>query len=725
MTSSPLHVCFLWHMHQPYYKDPTTGQYRLPWVRLHGTKDYLDMLLLLKDFPAVRQNFNLVPSLLEQLVDYADHGAGDRYLEVSAVPAADLVEKDRVFILENFFLAHWDNMVRPWPRYFELLTKRGTRIIKSELARTAMFFTEADFRDLQVLFNLTWIDPLFRDSDPELKTLEQKGRNFTEDDKRLVIGKQIEILRQIIPAYRSMAGSGQIELSCTPFYHPILPLLCDTDIARHAMPQVHLPKRRFAHPEDAERQIVMGLDYFEQVFGYRPSGMWPSEGSVSEQTVSLAARHGVRWMATDEGVLAGSLKQPLRDGSGVPADPRVLYRPYSFRDVSFVFRDHALSDRIGFVYSQWDPVRAADDLVDRLLDIRRALPGGHPYLVPVILDGENAWEHYRNDGRDFFLRLYERLSGEERLRTVTIGEYTETVDRGEPLEALHPGSWINANFGVWIGHEEDNTAWDYLSETREHLERYQQAHPEQDLSAAWKSVYIAEGSDWNWWYGEEHSTDTAEDFDELFRLNLMNVHRVTGSDIPDHLHVPVLREDRHVMPSLMIRGFIRPTIDGIMTSYYEWYDGARLDVKKSGGSMHRSEGLISSIHFGFNESTLFLRADPKDSFATLDGNVFLSIVTVAPAAMRITTPLRGTGLNAVIEEKTDGTWIATGEIADAAVGDIFEIAIPFSTLKAQEKDEITLFFSVRHNGAEIERCPWRGHLSVVVPSPDFEAMMWS
>ncbi|MBI5075009.1 MAG: glycoside hydrolase [Nitrospirae bacterium] len=724
MTADPLHIVFIWHMHQPYYKDPSTGLYRLPWVRLHGTKDYLDMLEILKEFPAVRQNFNLVPSLLEQLVDYADHGGRDVHLELTRKPAAELTDQERSFILENFFLAHWDNMIRPFPRYYELLVKRGTHLIKSDLVRAVKYFTDQDFLDLQVFFNLCWIDPLFRNNDPFLRSLVEKGQGYTEEEKILLIEEQMHILRRIIPAYKDMAASGQVELSFTPFYHPILPLLCDTDIARVAMPNVRLPRQRFVHPEDAEKQIRMGINYFESLFDYRPVGMWPSEGSVSEEVLRTVSRLGIQWVATDEGVLASSLGRGLRDGAGNLLDPHMLYRPYSYENVSMVFRDHTVSDLIGFVYSQWDPKRAADDLIQRLLTIRSSLPSNSPHVVPIILDGENAWEHYKNDGRDFFLYLYEGLSKEERLKTITVSEYINTLHRGDPLERLHPGSWINANYGIWIGHEEDNLSWDYLTEAREALEHFQQANPELPLEKAWKSIHIAEGSDWNWWYGDEHSTETEEDFDELFRLNLMQVYKEMGKDVPSHLFVPVLRHDRGVAPALAIRGFIKPKIDGIVTSYYEWYQGAQIDAKKSGGSMHKSESLVASVYYGFNEDHLFVRIDTAAPFDTLDHDLEIAIMTSKPQEIRISCPVNGSDIRAKLFEKLNEEWILVKEIPDVAIKEIFEISIPFADLKAKQKDELNLFISVRKGNEEIERCPWRGYISLSVPTPDFEAMMW-
>ena len=722
MSDNPLCIAFLWHMHQPLYKDPLTGVYRLPWVRLHGTKDYLDMALILKDFPRIRQTFNLVPSLLDQIMDYTDNNAGDVHLDLSRKRPADLTEDEKIFMLENFFLAHWDNMIKPFPRYYELLVKRGTRLVKSDLVRAARYFSGGDFLDLQVFFNLCWIDPLFRESDAFLKSLVEKGRGFTEEEKQALLDKQLELVGRIIPAYREMAAGGQIELSCSPYYHPILPLLCNTDIARVAMPQVRLPMRRFAHPEDADRQTEDGLKYFESIFGFRPAGMWPSEGSVSEEVLRMMGRHGVRWVATDEGVLANSISRRFRDGSGNLTEPDVLYRPYRFEDVSIIFRDHVLSDLIGFVYSQWDAKKAADDLISRLRGIRRSRSA--PHLVSIILDGENAWEHYKNDGRDFFLYLYEGISKDERLRTVTVSEYLDTYSRGDRLERLHPGSWINADFGIWIGHEEDNLSWDYLTNTREKLEEFQRQNSGVDASGAWRALYAAEGSDWNWWYGDEHTTETQEEFDELFRSNLMKVFREMGRDVPAELYVPILRHDRGIAPTLSIRGFISPKIDGLVTSYYEWYQGAQMDVKKSGGSMHKSESLITGLYYGFNKDNLFLRLDPRIPFSELEEGITFSIITSRPRPVRITCPVTGRNIKADLFDQVNEEWVFRKEIADAAAQDVFEIGIPFADLGAREKDEINLFISIRKGSEEIERCPWRGHISVTVPTPEFEAMMW-
>lgn len=723
MSDSRLSVAFLWHMHQPYYRDPFTGVYRLPWVRLHGTKDYLDMAVILRDYPEVRQTFNLVPSLLEQLIDYTDHGATDIFLDATLTPAADLTAADRAFLLGNFFLANWDTMVRPFPRYHELLVKRGLRFAKTDAARVIRYFTNGDFRDLQVLFNLAWIDPVFRDADPFLNGLVQKGRDFTEEEKALLVERQYGILRQIIPAYRELLQSGRIELSTTPFYHPILPLVWDTDIAKVPSPDLLSPRRRFSRPEDARHQVRSAIGFFEDVFGRRPEGMWPSEGAVSEDVVRAIGSEGISWVATDEDILAASLRRGLRTASGGLSDPSVLYSAHEFSGVSMIFRDHRISDLLGFVYSGWDPKAAAHDLIAKLNDIERTLSGRGPHIVPIILDGENAWEHYRDDGRDFFRYLYEGLSKSGPLSATTISGFLKNVHERRRLEHLAPGSWIYGNFRVWIGHEEDNTSWDHLTEAREHLESFRQTHPDRNLDAAWKSIYVAEGSDWNWWYGDEHSTELAEEFDELYRLNLMKVYRETGREAPPHLSIPVLRSDRGATPAVEIRGFINPAIDGIMTSYFEWYQGAHMDVGKSGGSMHIAESLISRIYYGFNQETLFVRIDPKTAFSDFPDGAEATVRFVRPAPFMVTITLYGPP-RARLFSGGNGEWVLAHENLAVAVQDILECAIPFRDIKAAERDELHFFITVTEGGAEIERCPLRGYITVTVPTPDFEAMMW-
>jgi alpha-amylase/alpha-mannosidase (GH57 family) len=723
-------------MHQPSYKDPFSGIYTLPWVRLHGVKDYLDTLKLVEEFPSIKQTFNVVPSLIEQLNDYIENGARDRHLELTLKSPSELSHEERVFIVEYFFLANWDTMVKPYPRYYELLLKRGMRYTVNELERIVRYFSDQDLMDLQLLFNLVWIDPMFRDSDPFLKDLVEKGRDYTDDDKQQLVIRQFEILKKIIPEYRMLSSSGQIEISISPFYHPILPLLWDTDSARIAMPGIKLPKKRFSHPEDAIHQIRSGIAFCEKTFGFRPRGMWPSEGSVSEDVAAAISAEGIKWIATDEEVLARSLSRQLRSNEGQVLDPRALYRPYSYSGLSLFFRDHKLSDEIGFVYSGWPVEKAVSDFIERLSHIRESLPDDGPFVVPVILDGENAWEYYKNDGQDFLRALYGALSHDNRFKTVTMSEHINEYGPGEPLTKLHPGSWISADFHVWIGHEEDNLSWDYLSQTRDDLTAFAKTNPAADISGAWKALYAAEGSDWNWWYGDEHKSDNAKEFDELFRNYLMKVYKDIGKEIPQNLYESILSEDRNIAPDTDIKGFIYPKIDGTMTSYFEWYNSGHVDLKRGGGSMHKADSVISDLYYGFDKDNLYIRMDPALPFNQIGEEIAFCINIFSPASFRIILTLRETHARLYIAK--GASWAKTDDVLDSFVSDIFEIAIPFRLINAAEDDEIQFAVEIIKNGSHelhssdsaaiaekiIERCPLRGHIRLKVPPADFEKMMW-
>ena len=513
-------VAILWHMHQPFYEDLVTREHIMPWVRLHALKDYFGMVALLREFPDVRVTFNLVPSLLVQLEAFAADKARDRYLELGLKPAEQLTVAEADFIVANFFHAQRQRMIDVYPRYAELLERRAS----------AARFTVDQLRDLQVWQKLAWMDPFYLSGDERVRRLVSKGRGFAEEDKALLRTVELELLNRVIPEYRDAAARGQIEIATSPFYHPILPLLCDTDVYHRTHPGSPLPRRRFQHPEDAEAQLVRAADCHERLFGRRPIGLWPSEGSVSDAMVPLAARAGFSWMATDEQILARSLGLTFsRDPYGHVEQPERLYRPYTVRvggaSVSCVFRDHVLSDRIGFVYAGWAPDAAAEDFVGRLAEAGRrfAATGGGEALLPVILDGENAWEHFEGNGHPFLRALYGRLSAHPELRTVTMAEACGNPGAAPArIDSIFPGSWIDANFSIWIGHRDDQLAWGQLGDARQAIE----AAPVADaasLERAREELFIAEGSDWSWWYGDDHTSDHDADFDDQCRRQRRNV----------------------------------------------------------------------------------------------------------------------------------------------------------------------------------------------------------
>ncbi|MCX8023352.1 MAG: glycoside hydrolase family 57 protein [Syntrophorhabdaceae bacterium] len=709
-----IYLSFLWHMHQPFYKNLYTGEYILPWVLLHGTKDYYDMPYLLKEFEGIRQTFNLVPSLLIQLVDYEDVGVKDRYLELFRKPSRELTEEDKIFLLKNFFNANWDNMIRPYPRYFELLKRRGFYYSKEQIGDKIPYFSDDDLRDIQVFFFLSWIDPMFSDRYEEIRRLKAKGRYFTEEDKSVLIRIINEIIRGIIPLYRELSEKGIIELSTSPFYHPIIPLLIDNTIAKVSNPDCRLPDKPFMSREDASSQIGRAKELFYQMFNTYPKGMWPPEGSVSDEALELYMEHNVGWVASDEEILFNSLNIELRrDGEGFISNPDVLYRPYYFeregRRIHIVFRDKGLSDLISFHYSRFDPKDAASDLIRRIKKIGERVKNSlkRP-TVFIIMDGENAWEYYRNDGIDFFRYLYDGLSKEKSISCRTISEAISEGEEARPLSRCFPGSWINHNFSIWIGHIEDNMSWSLLTETREYLEKND---PEKKNDKAWESLYIAEGSDWNWWYGDDHSSENDEIFDYLFRENISNVYRFLGVTPPEKLNIPILLEEREVRPTREPVNFIHPIIDGRVTNYFEWMGSGFLEAKGHGVAMHETFSLIKGCYFGFNERFFYLRLDFDKFFLNSTEDIIFEITISARDTHLIAYNMKDRNVDSPFP-------------VQISFADILEMEVPIDVLGVKAKDRIDVWVIVKTKETTIGRIPQRGFLTITVPSENFEMEMW-
>ncbi len=730
MANEPvLSVLLLWHQHQPFYKDALSNHYELPWVRLHASKDYYDMVALLDDFPKIRANFNLVPSLLAQLDDYAQGKVREKCLGLTLKSASDLSFEDKNFILENFFMANWDRMIDPYPRYRELLDKRGRQASSDTVTRTQTYFKEQDWRDLQVWFTLTWFDPYWRTRDDFIRGLFQKGKGFTEEEKAALIQKQLGICGDVVQKHKEVMERGQIEITTTPFYHPILPLLCDTDAARMAMPHTALPQERFSNPEDARLQIQRAIDDHQRRFGRAPKGMWPSEGSVSETVAGLFADCGIDWIATDEAVLAASFgDQPF-----VRED---LYEPYQFqkdgKSIQLFFRDHELSDAIGFVYSSWDPRTAAEDFIKRLHGIRERLrisdgDTPRPHVVPVILDGENCWEYYEQDGALFLRELYGRLSEDPLLQTVRGSDYLAKSPATRTLSKLWSGSWINSNFAIWIGHREDNRAWDLLQRTRRFLTDHIHRHPELSESAevklAWEEIYTAEGSDWCWWYGDDHSSANDLTFDYLFRKHLMNVYTLLGAKIPDDLYTAI---KTHAQPENIKApfDFITPKIDGRTTSYYEWQAAGIYQTESGGtGTMHRVQNTIKSIYFGFDLKNMYLRLDltrPVGDPAVKECLFKLSFSQ--PSDTLITFSFEGSEPHLSISR---GSGIAkTAPGAQLKADKIIEIALPLGLLNADPKFGLSWHVLLERGGSTLERWPLQNPLNIPYPTEEVFANSW-
>jgi alpha-amylase/alpha-mannosidase (GH57 family) len=656
----------------------------------------------LERHPGVRATFNFVPSLLDQLEEAA-RGAPDALFDLIARPVAALDAPQRAELVTRCSQAPRHALER-WPRYAELVRR---------LSRPGAAAGEAELLALESYFLLAWIDPMFLDEPEARQAAGAATPGAAERDGLLALSRRLTA--QVLPAYRALAERGQIELSTSPYFHPILPLIIDITSARRARPDLTLPAEPFAAPDDAARQIEHALARHAREFGAAPSGMWPPEGGVSPETVELVARAGLKWMASDEGVLWRSLPPGERR-----RDP--VYRPWRVAtpagDVAMFFRDHELSDRIGFVYQNWAPGEAVADLVARLRRVGSQRRGGEaPPLVSIILDGENCWEGYADDGGPFLEMLYDALEHAPDIRTRTP---SEVLASGRPLErlpGLHSGSWIDADFHVWIGDPEKNRAWELIARARRAL--LEAGKSPAQAAEAWEALDAACGSDWMWWFGNDHATGDKAVFDRLFREHLTAVYERAGLKTPAWLAIPVARPAARrdgLEPPL---GFVHPTLDGQRTQFYEWYAAGRLRLGAGGTAMHRGASSARDLYYGFDPSALYLRLDFADRAPPGDKVVLtIELLTPRPRVARIE------GLAPGSRPVTGGDG-APLPGARCEVGAIVEVALPFASLGLASGEVVELVLHLGPAGERGVTLPPDDLVRFTVPGPVFEVGVWS
>jgi alpha-amylase/alpha-mannosidase (GH57 family) len=738
-----LRVIILWHQHQPFYKDLVSGEYRLPWVRLHALKDYYGMVKLLDEFPNVHQTFNLVPSLISQIQDYVSGTADDPFLQVAAKPAKDLTPEERRFALQYLFQANPVHMIGRYPRYRELWERfRSSGNIPEQAEK---YFQPQDFTDLQVLSQIAWFDEFFL-QDPEIADLIQKGRNYSRDDQRFVITYQRDLLAKVLPAHAEAARRGTIEISTSPFYHPILPLICDTNAGAVSTPGLPLPQNRFRHPEDAREQLQRGLDFHQKVFGIRPQGVWPSEGSVSEEVLAIAQSLGVKWMATDEEVLGRTLGISFaREGDGrLPAHSATkLYNIHRYQsgqnEMNMIFRDHTISDLIGFVYSGMPPQEAATHLMQNIKQSAQpVLDQGKDAVLSIILDGENAWEYYPRSGREFLRRFYDAVQHDPGVEAVTVSEAIQRHYEFGQLSSLIPGSWIHANFNVWIGAPEDNRAWDYLHHARDFYEQASAGAAESQSKLAFEEVLIAEGSDWNWWYGPEHHSANDHDFDELYRKHLSNIYQALSARPPDYLAQPIMAGITR--PSFLHQSaYVHPRITGDMVRYFEWMGAAVYTADHRSGSMHGKQFLLDSVYAGIDEKNVYGRLDFADGkIPDMDFDLVVNLESWAAdsSANDGSRSLRTLRLDVSVQNGQLRDWKVTHDEnqflansqesnsgATLAMAKNFEFKLPLDWLQAESASKLRLRFSLWRQGLPVDALPLEGWIELQLLSEEELAAM--
>jgi len=538
-------VVLCWHMHQPEYRDLRTGAIHLPWTYLHAIKDYVDMAAHLELVPGAKAVVNFAPILLEQIEDYVEqisaylegHGAiRDPVLAELADPALPGNAGARLRLMQDCLRANRERMINR----FEPFQRLATMAEWYQNHPDSLIYASNQFlADLLVWYHLSWMAESVQRTDTRLQRLRDKAHNFNLHERRELLGIILEQMQSLIPRYRALAERGQVELCMSPYAHPIMPLLLDMCSAREAMPGVPLPVNT-QYPGGKERarwHLEQGLATFERIFGGKPAGLWPSEGGVSQAALELFGEYGFSWIASGGAVLHNSHDAKTKSCS---------HRVYRFGDVPVdcFFRDDGLSDLIGFSYSDWHAEDAVSNLVGHMENIADVCPDRDDCLITIILDGENAWEYYPENGYHFLDQLYRTLAEHPRLHLTTFEQFL-TDKSPEPAreQKLVAGSWVYGTFSTWIGDPDKNRGWEILTEAKQAFDTQVASGKltEEELRAAQRQLGICEGSDWFWWFGDYNPSVTVSQFDQLFRMHLSNLYQLIKVEAPAHLSEVISR----------------------------------------------------------------------------------------------------------------------------------------------------------------------------------------
>ncbi len=609
-----LNIAFIWHFHQPIYQENYNEDFLMPWVRLHSSKDYYDMLWRIENFKNIRLNFNISPVLVGSIERYlqGNHDIHSRLL-ISDVDTLNIEDKN--FILQHFFDANYANMILKRPYYASLYNKRYS---KENISTDA--FDNQEYADIMANFTLCWIDKKFVEMFPNLSKLMDKEQGYTLEDRKEIFNIQLEIFKKLPDLYKKFQNQNKIEISTNPFYHPILPLLLDINEDKYQYSE-NLPEKSKLMEEDAIEQTKKSLDKFEEFFGKRPKGVWLPEQCISKKAIELLSDLDVRWTVADEGILANSIKKEFtRDFEGNLEDPYDLCANYKLKDdtkTNIIFADSFFANLVGFGYGNYEGEIAANDFYEKIKTIQNKLENSpkEEHLLTIAMDGENCWESYPNDGEEFLNTLYSLIENDPSLETVLVSEFLE---KSEPilLEELSSGSWINRNFDLWIGEPTKNIAWLYLDKTRTKLEEVKKrllseaknpkakAAAEELINKAKQEIFIAQGSDWFWWYGEPNESGNDHIFDYLFRAHLKNVYKILNEPHPGYLDIPLISIIGK--PVREPKRSISPIIDGVIDdSVDNWADAGYIFLPDS--PTFSAEKTIKGIYYGSDDTNVYFK----------------------------------------------------------------------------------------------------------------------
>ena len=576
-----MNLAFIWHMHQPDYRN-AEGVMQMPWVFLHSIKDYYDMPWMMSRHKNIKATFNITPPLIEQIKLYFDEPAKhDYFLNLWLKNPNELTIEQKEWILKICKSAQFETMVTPLPHFKTLFLKDS--------------LSDSEFFDLELLFILSWCGVYLRDNNKIVSSLIEQGCNYNPNDKIKLLDELKEFVKGIFDYYKALHVEGRISISTTPLNHPILPLLLDMQNAKEANPTTHIPKNYQSLKEDAKQQISKAIELFKETFGFTPEGFWPAEGAVDEKSVELLKDFGIRWIATDEAILFKSLQN---------SDRKNLYHPYNCKGMCIGFRDHGLSDLIGFTYRFQEANIASQNFINSLKPIKDEIENP---TVFVILDGENAWEFYKNNGFDFFDSLYKKLKQTTWCRTVNMDEVCK-IEQKE-LPTLAAGSWINGEFNTWVGHKEKTRAWEIIFDTKKEYEK-QKSSLEDNIKEKIETHFLAtECSDWFWWYGDDHHTDFGKEFDILFRAHIIDIYNLMHIKPPAYLFKPINKEIEPLQTHTLPTSTISPCINGCKNSFFEWLECGIVDETKLFSTMDGIKGAVKKIYYGQDSSYLYFAFD--------------------------------------------------------------------------------------------------------------------
>lgn len=744
-----LSLAFVWHFHQPNYQTQPDGIRLMPWARLHAIKDYLDMLLILDKYPKLKLNFSIVPTLIEHIEDYSKDGF-DIHSKLTVTPVEELTNDDKLYILNYFFDANYDNLISKNQRYNELYLKRYAN---GEVSIDD--FSLQEYADIMFLFNFVWFDPIWKNVYPELIQFEEKGRNYSLEDRQAIIELSRKIIRQIIPAFKKYQDEGRIEIITSPYNHPIMPILIDSNDIKNSSLKYLMPESRISLGADVKEQIDLAFKKIKETFGKEPQGLWPSEHCISQKTLDVLANLGINWVITDESVLSNTInKEFVRDFRGCYEDPYDVCSLYSYKnkqekEIKLVFRDSLIPNLITFEYPHHDGVICANDLFDRIKTVHDKLRNSpdKEHLFTIAMDGENSWDAYSKDGAIFLNRLYSLINDDADIKTVLISDYVNSHKKSnKTLKKVSPGSWQNQDFQLWIAEPTKNIAWNYLVQARNVIKDAEKKGniPEKQIKAAKSEIFIAEGSDWFWWYGEPNNSGQDHIFDFLFREHLKNVYLYLDKPVPSYLEMPLIVYMGK--PQKSPKKEITPLMNGMIEGNDEWLSAGCIEIPD--GPILQENKLFNRIYFGSDKNNLYLRfdlnkfiLDSKDNFKE-HFSLYIYIKSYSDK-LKAVSPVRTTNktdniLPVLLDGYTheikfafannckypiqfssaikDGLWELHWERhVKCAYKEILEISLPFENIGVKSGESFDFFFVTGYNGVTEDVYPKDIPLTITRP----------